>query len=425
VSAVGRSRGVDRRRAADHHRGVGHGASTVSSLNSDGTVVAFVSAATEFASGDANNATDVFARASLGDTSTYTYDRLSRLTGSVEPIVGATTYAYDPVGNRSSRTRGTTVTSTYDGADRLTAIEATPVTTDAAGQVVARGSDAFGYDGYGRLVSAHVGSVTETYTYDGDGNRVSRTSGAATIPYVIDTARELPVILADGTRKYVWGQGLLYGTTGSTVEVVHADRLGSVRSLTDATGTVTATYRTDAWGVPTTVTGSSTQPFGFTGEPVDATDLVYLRARMYDPATGRFMSRDAWPGSPSVPVSLNRCLYAGADPTTWTDPSGHAAPWGPWEPWPPAKSQVLKGTYNVGECLAGVLGFTALADAGLAPMIAGAVLGFGSFTLAGITFGAGAPATGVGLAAALIVEASGFAIEGAAFALIYKTCVSQ
>lgn len=300
----------------------GSDASTASGISSTGAVVAFVSAATEFAPGDSNAATDVFARASLGDSSTYTYDRLSRLTGSTEPVLGSTTYAYDPVGNRVSRTRGTSTSYTYDRADRLTSVGGVGVTVDAGGNLVARSADTFGYDGANRLVIANVGSLTETYTYDGDGNRVGRTSGATTIPYVLDVNNALPVVLSDDTRKYVWGKGLLYAATGSAVEVVHADRLGSVRALTDASGAVTATYRTDAYGIPTASTGSSGQPFGFTGEPVDATGLVDLRARMYDPSTGRFMSRDSWPGSMTRPTSLDRYVYAGDNPATWSDPSG-------------------------------------------------------------------------------------------------------
>jgi RHS repeat-associated protein len=40
-------------------------------------------------------------------------------------------------------------------------------------------------------------------------------------------------------------------------------------------------------------TGSTANAFTFTGEQTDAsTGLVYLRARWYDPATGRFLSLD-------------------------------------------------------------------------------------------------------------------------------------
>jgi RHS repeat-associated protein len=75
--------------------------------------------------------------------------------------------------------------------------------------------------------------------------------------------------------------------------------------------------------VPTTTTGTSTQPFGYTGEQRDPeTGFVYLRARMYDPAVGRFMQRDLFAGFPDRPSSLHRYAYVEDSPTNATDPSG-------------------------------------------------------------------------------------------------------
>ncbi|WP_017327083.1 RHS repeat-associated core domain-containing protein [Synechococcus sp. PCC 7336] len=50
--------------------------------------------------------------------------------------------------------------------------------------------------------------------------------------------------------------------------------------------------------------------------------LYYLRQRYYDPSTGRFISRDAFEGFITNPISQNRYLYANANPVTYTDPSG-------------------------------------------------------------------------------------------------------
>jgi RHS repeat-associated protein len=133
------------------------------------------------------------------------------------------------------------------------------------------------------------------------------------------------VLLEDGTRKYVWGlgSGPIYAVNGTSIEVAHADGLGSVRALTDGSGTLTQTYRTDPFGLPTATQGSSSQPFGFTGEQQDGTGLVYLRARMYDPQSGRFLQRDTvFQGAPG-PQGLHRYAYAGNSPTNSTDPSGH------------------------------------------------------------------------------------------------------
>lgn len=253
---------------------------------------------------------------------TNTYDRLNRLTSVMEQSV-ARSYTYDPVGNRLMKVDGGTTTYTYDRADRMTAAGAAAVTVDANGNLIARGADSFGFDQANRLTSATVGGTTETYTYDGNGTRVSRQVGAGTPTfYRSDTTGPLAITLDDGGRKYVYGQSLAYAVTGSTLEIYHGDRLGSIRALTNAAGNVSATYDTDEWGRSTGGSGVSTQPYGFTGEPRDATGLTYLRTRYYSPELGRFLSRDTWPGVPTLPQTQNRYSYVANNPTTASDPSG-------------------------------------------------------------------------------------------------------
>jgi RHS repeat-associated protein len=130
--------------------------------------------------------------------------------------------------------------------------------------------------------------------------------------------------------KYVIGRGSgpAYSVDKATgaVQVSHTDALGSLRALTDASGALIQTYRTDPFGVSTATQGTSTQPFGFTGEPRDAeTGLVYLRARMYDPQTGRFPRPDTLAkgasGSrvPNLHNRLPRMQTAGNSPVAWLD----------------------------------------------------------------------------------------------------------
>ncbi len=52
--------------------------------------------------------------------------------------------------------------------------------------------------------------------------------------------------------------------------------------------------------------------------------FYYLRARYYNPLTGRFMSRDPENGEIKVPATLHKYLYAGGDPVNATDPTGKA-----------------------------------------------------------------------------------------------------
>jgi RHS repeat-associated protein len=263
--------------------------------------------------------------ASEGDPATlisYGYDRLYRLT-DVDDVSGAASYTYDPVGNRLT---ASATAFTYDRADRITAAGAASVNVDANGNLTANGADTFAFDEANRLTGATVDGVTEAYEYDGDGTRVSRQVGSdPAIGYTSDIAGGLPRIIDDGSRKYVYGLGLAYAVSGSAIEVYHTDHLGSVRTLTDGAGAVVATYGTDAWGVQTQSSGSSTQPFEFTGEPLDATGLSYLRARYYDPELGRLLTRDAWRGTPAAPLSLNRYAYVMDNPIRFNDPSGHCA----------------------------------------------------------------------------------------------------
>jgi len=147
---------------------------------------------------------------------------------------------------------------------------------------------------------------------------------------VWDVNRGLPTILEDGTRKYVWGaQGLSHNVaiSGGAVEVYHADQIGTIRELTSGSdGTLVQTYTHDEYGVPTQATGSSAQPFRYTGELWDGgtgePNLLYLRARSYEPGTGRFLAQDPVVGEPTDPCTWNRYIYARNNPINHTDPSG-------------------------------------------------------------------------------------------------------
>jgi RHS repeat-associated protein len=66
-------------------------------------------------------------------------------------------------------------------------------------------------------------------------------------------------------------------------------------------------------------------PSYYRGEQYDSDlGLYYLRARYYNPATGRFMSRDPEDGNTIDPSSLHKYLYGGGDPINRIDPSGRA-----------------------------------------------------------------------------------------------------
>jgi RHS repeat-associated protein len=100
---------------------------------------------------------------------------------------------------------------------------------------------------------------------------------------------------------------------------------GNVRQLTNAAGAVTDTYEYDAFGNSFTTSGSTPNNYLYGGEQYDPDlGLYYLRARYYNPATGRFVSRDPEEGWLTNPMTLHRYLYASGDAINRVDPSGRS-----------------------------------------------------------------------------------------------------
>jgi RHS repeat-associated protein len=108
---------------------------------------------------------------------------------------------------------------------------------------------------------------------------------------------------------------------------------GNVRTLTNSAGSVTDAYEYDAFGNKFTVSGNTPNNYLYhlyRGEQYDPDlGLYYLRARYYNPLTGRFMSRDPNDpqllnsnGVPTNPKYLHKFLYANGDPVDGLDPTG-------------------------------------------------------------------------------------------------------
>lgn len=72
--------------------------------------------------------------------------------------------------------------------------------------------------------------------------------------------------------------------------------------------------------------GSTENAYQYTGQQYDeATGFYSLRARYYDPAAGRFLTRDTYPLDHHNPVELNRYMYTAGNPVNYADPSGYQA----------------------------------------------------------------------------------------------------
>jgi len=254
---------------------------------------------------------------------TFNYDENNRLTEA-----GEASYEYDAADNL---TKAPGTTNTYDAADQLEAGTGVTYSYDKLGErteaTPSSGSaTSYAYDQAGNLVSVErpaegeSPAIEESYTYDGSGLRTSETVSGATAYLTWDISADLPLLLSDGSASYIYGPG------GMPVEHVseavatfyHHDQLGSTRILTNSSGKARATFSYGAYGQQTGSTGTQTTPLGFAGQYTDAqSGLIYMRARIYDPATGQFLTRD-----PAESVTGQPYTYAHDNPLNAIDPNG-------------------------------------------------------------------------------------------------------
>jgi RHS repeat-associated protein len=241
-----------------------------------------------------------------------------------------------------------TIDYTYDTRDRLMTENANDLTYDGNGNLTAKvGEATYTWDHESRLkkVEKTGGTVVE-YLYDADGNRVQTKTtpsggGATTVNYLTDTSGGLSHVVAEVDAStatpalqalYVRGIDDLLsvmrpaGGGGWNSRFFHADGIGSIRRLTNESGTITDGYSYTAFGERLGHTGTDPQPYSFAGEPLDPNSgFQYHRARWMDPGVGRFAGMDPFAGLSSEPSSLHRYLYANADPPNTSDPSGEFA----------------------------------------------------------------------------------------------------
>jgi len=106
-----------------------------------------------------------------------------------------------------------------------------------------------------------------------------------------------------------------------TPSFYETDGEGTVRQLTNSAGAVTGSYEYDAFGNKVNSTGTTPNNYLYRGEQFDPDlGMYYLRARYYNPLTGRFLSVD-----PEAGAGQRRYEYAGANPVDELDPSGNEA----------------------------------------------------------------------------------------------------
>ena len=158
------------------------------------------------------------------------------------------------------------------------------------------------------------------------------------------------ILACSFTRSHHTGRCPVFGgVRAHRYFVRHTWQGGDQSRFTNSNDAVTDTYEYDAFGNALVTTGSTPNNYLYRGEQFDPDlGLYYLRARYYNPATGRFMSRDPQEHKPITPLlyrslnsriapllyqspdsrnpldprKLHKYVYTGRDPVNWIDPRG-------------------------------------------------------------------------------------------------------
>lgn len=265
---------------------------------------------------------------------TYTYTETNELAKtdrvlyneSTARITENTTYSYDPSGNLYSSVVAVMRAAAGD-AELALGTEDNSLVTMTVNT----------YDVWNQLVKTSVtkqGQTSEvSYTYNGDGIRTSRTvaeeDSTKTVQYLTSGGTVLAQT-GDDTATYVRGMGYIakIGVSNDVHYYQYNAHGDVVQVASGASGEVENRYDYDAFGEEILAVEETPNDIRYSGEFYDAeAGLYYLRARYYDPATGRFTQEDTYRGDVMEPASLNLYAYCVNDPVNYVDPSGHGKVW--------------------------------------------------------------------------------------------------
>lgn len=305
--------------------------------------------------------------AAQGLTEVFSYDALSRLTGST--LNGATNFSAtytnssgsDQAGNILSRSDvGSYSYNDPNHPHGVTSAGAYTYTYDANGNAISRNGLSQKFASYNLptflQVTTNGGTYSSQFSYGPSHQRYQQTAqysngtevtsyagglfekvtgsamnGTVSYRHYIPTPSGLTTVVArnsDGSSTTAYA---LRDHLGST-DVVASGANGQVgNSLVQESFGAFGQRRQSNWSAAAPGSGdysaiAQTTRRGFTfQEHLDNVGLIHLNGRVYDPNVGRFLSVDPLVGDPSDSQSLNSYAYVGNRPLSAIDPTGRMA----------------------------------------------------------------------------------------------------
>ena len=279
-----------------------------------------------------------------GSTTEYEYDALRRLTRETYKdglgiVIMQLTHSYDAAGNRqSTATAGDIVLFTYDNADKLLSQGTKTYSYDINGNLVSRSDGSsttnFLFNAKNMLERVDSAGVITSYLYDPLNTLVGKNGLSGSIRYLADSnnlsgvSQLINEYVPSATllNEYTYGGNLIGQNRAGVKSYAHRDAGQNIRLLSDNAGDLANSYDYLGYGQVYNKAETVENVYQFAGERIQPeSGLLYLRARFYDPDSGRFMSRDTFQGNIENPISLHRYLYANANPISFVDPTGNVS----------------------------------------------------------------------------------------------------
>ncbi len=191
-------------------------------------------------------------------------------------------YSFDAMGNRTQKQDSASGTEnySYNAANMLLSRAGNSYVNDVNGNTITGGGRTNNWDSENRMVSCVNGSNNSSFTYGSDGLRRRSTVNTVSTDFVLDNS-----MFIRERRNSINIATYLVGARGPEYR------------RDDTSGSVTSSRKYDVYGLVrggNNPGGTSSHKFvGKFGHPSeDNTGLIYMRARYYDPAVGRFTSED-------------------------------------------------------------------------------------------------------------------------------------
>ena len=189
--------------------------------------------------------------------------------------------------------------------------------------MTSRNGQVLSYDAMRRMISwqntASNPTSTASYAYNGEGERVEQqttSSGTTTTTTYVGAYEEIATTgSTTNTTQYYQAGGVTAVAVNGTLSYLMSDTLGNITEALSNTGSVQASDLYSPYGGVRYTNGTMPTSYGFTGQRLDPSGLMYFHARYYDSVVGQFACADPFQGP-------NRYGYGGGSPETMTDPTG-------------------------------------------------------------------------------------------------------